>query len=71
MSSPTSPSRGSNSLFAATTAIVALLCCAPGPVFIGAGAWGLIGGWLGVACAVALAAAAGLLWHHWRGKRGC
>lgn len=48
-----------------------VLCCAVGPAAIGAAAGTAIGGWLGVACAVVLAAGAGLLLYRLRGKDRC
>lgn len=38
-----------------------ILCCVIGPVTIGVAACGLIGGWIGVACAIPLAGVAYLL----------
>jgi hypothetical protein len=52
-------------------ALVMVLCCAVGPAVVGAVAGSAIGGWLGIVCAVVLAAAAGLLLHRRRGKAGC
>jgi hypothetical protein len=52
-------------------AVAMVLCCAVGPAVVGAVAGPAIGGWLGIACAVALAAGAALLLHRRRGKAGC
>jgi hypothetical protein len=52
-------------------AVLMILCCAVGPAVVGAVAGSAVGGWLGIACAVALAAAAGLVLRRRRGKRGC
>jgi hypothetical protein len=48
-------------------AILMVLCCAVGPALIGAAAGSIIGGWLGIACAVILAGAGGLFLHR-RGR---
>jgi hypothetical protein len=50
--------------------ILMLLCCAVGPALIGAVAGAAIGGWLGIACAVVLAAGAGLGLHRLARRRG-
>lgn len=47
--------------------IVMVLCCAIGPAVIGAVAGTAIGGWLGIACAVVLAAVVGFVLHR-RGR---
>jgi hypothetical protein len=47
-----------------------VLCCAVGPAVIGAVAGSAIGGWLGIACAVLLAAGVGLVLHRRTRKRG-
>jgi hypothetical protein len=47
-----------------------VLCCAVGPAVIGAAAGSVIGGWLGIACAIVLAAGTGLMLHRRRGRRG-
>jgi hypothetical protein len=54
----------------AASGILMLLCCAVGPAVIGAVAGAAIGGWLGIACAVVLAAAAGLALHRRARRRG-
>ena len=41
--------------------VLMVLCCAVGPAVIGAVAGSAVGGWLGIACAVILAAAIGLV----------
>jgi hypothetical protein len=43
--------------------VLMVLCCAVGPAVIGAAAGSLVGGWLGIACAVILAAIVGLALH--------
>lgn len=50
--------------------VLMVLCCAVGPAVIGAVAGSAVGGWLGIACAVILAAAVGLLLHRRMRKRG-
>jgi hypothetical protein len=52
-------------------ALVMILCCAVGPAVIGAAAGSAIGGWLGIVCAVLLAAGAGLVIHRRRGRKSC
>ena len=54
----------------AGTGVLMVLCCAVGPAVIGAAAGGAIGGWLGIACAVVLAAAVALLLHRRARHRG-
>jgi outer membrane lipoprotein SlyB len=52
--------------------VLMVLCCAVGPAVIGAVAGSAIGGWLGIACAVILAAVVGLAVHRrTRGRDGC
>ena len=53
--------------------LLMVLCCAIGPAVIGAVAGSAIGGWLGIACAVILAAAVGLILHRRTRRRpgGC
>jgi hypothetical protein len=51
--------------------LVMVLCCAVGPAVIGAVAGSAIGGWLGVACAVVLAAIVGLVLHRRASTRRC
>ena len=43
--------------------VLMVVCCAVGPAVIGAVAGSAIGGWLGIACAVILAAGVGLVLH--------
>jgi outer membrane lipoprotein SlyB len=50
--------------------VLMVLCCAVGPAVIGAVAGSAVGGWLGIACAVILAAAVGLLLHRRMRKQG-
>jgi hypothetical protein len=69
MSANPKPGRGSNyALFGG--GLLMVLCCAVGPAVIGAAAGSAIGGWLGIACAVILAAAVGLILHR-RHRDGC
>ena len=52
--------------------VLMVLCCAVGPAVIGAVAGSAIGGWLGIACAVILAAVVGLFLHRrTRARGGC
>jgi hypothetical protein len=64
-----SPRRRSDAPLAAG-AVLMVLCCAVGPGVIGAVAGSAVGGWLGIACAVILAAAVGLLIHRRVRRRG-
>jgi hypothetical protein len=50
--------------------VLMVLCCAVGPAVIGAVAGTAIGGWLGIACAVILAAGVGLALHRRARRRG-
>jgi hypothetical protein len=50
--------------------VLMVLCCAVGPAVIGAVAGGAIGGWLGIACAVILAAVVGPVLHRRTRQRG-
>jgi outer membrane lipoprotein SlyB len=50
--------------------VLMVLCCAVGPAVIGAVAGSAIGGWLGIACAVILAAVVGLVLHRRTRRRG-
>jgi hypothetical protein len=50
--------------------LLMVLCCAVGPAVIGAVAGSAVGGWLGIACAVILAATVGLLLHRRNRRRG-
>jgi hypothetical protein len=52
--------------------VLMVLCCAVGPAVVGAVAGSAIGGWLGIACAVILAAGVGLVLHRrTRTSGGC
>ena len=52
--------------------LLIVLCCAVGLAVIGVVAGGVIGGWLGIACAIVLAAVAGvILYRRTRGRGGC
>jgi outer membrane lipoprotein SlyB len=50
--------------------VLMVVCCAVGPAVIGAVAGSAIGGWLGIACAVILAAVVGLILHRRTRSRG-
>jgi hypothetical protein len=50
--------------------LLMVLCCAVGPAVSGAVAGTVLGGWLGIACAVILAAVGGLLLHRWTRRPG-
>ena len=52
-------------------AILMIVCCAVGPAVIGAAAGSVIGGWLGIVCAVILAGAVGLFLHKRSRDNGC
>ena len=62
--------RRPDGLFAGA-AVVIVLCCAVGPAVLGAAAGAIIGGWLGVICAVVLAAGVGLVLFRRRGRGEC
>jgi hypothetical protein len=64
------PRRGGDGLLAGG-AFLMILCCAVGPAAVGAAAGSAVGGWLGIACAVLVAAIAGLVLHRRRGRQGC
>jgi amino acid transporter len=65
-------SRGRFDLTLIGGGVLMVLCCAVGPAVIGAVAGSAIGGWLGIACAVILAAVVGLALHRrTRGRGGC
>jgi hypothetical protein len=55
----------------AGAAVLMVLCCAVGPAVLGAAAGGIIGGWLGIVCAVVLAAGVGLVLYRRRGRGVC
>jgi hypothetical protein len=50
--------------------VLMVLCCAVGPAVIGAIAGTAIGGWLGIVCALILAAGVGLFLHRRARRRG-
>jgi hypothetical protein len=50
--------------------VLMVLCCAAGPAVIGAIAGTAIGGWLGIVCALILAACVGLFLHRRARRRG-
>ena len=50
--------------------LLMVLCCAVGPAVIGAVAGSAIGGWLGIACAVILAATVEFILHRRIRRRG-
>jgi hypothetical protein len=50
--------------------LLMVLCCAVGPAVLGAVAGGAIGGWLGIACAVIIAATVALVLHRRARRRG-
>jgi hypothetical protein len=62
MSADPKPRRGSD-IALVGGGLLMVLCCAVGPAVIGAVAGSAIGVWLGIACAVILAAAVGLVLH--------
>lgn len=71
MSADERPARRGDGLLAGG-ALLMVLCCAVLPAVIGAAAGSAVGGWLGIACAVLLAAGAGLYIHRRRrDRRGC
>jgi hypothetical protein len=65
----TEPGRGSNAALAGA-GVLMVLCCAVGPAVIGAVAGSAIRGWLGIACAVVVAAVVGLVVHRRTRRRG-
>ena len=62
MSANPKPRRGANYALLGG-GVLMVVCCAVGPAVIGAVAGSAIGGWLGVTCAVILAAVVGLILH--------
>jgi hypothetical protein len=65
-------SRGRSDVALIGGGVLMVLCCAVGPAVIGAVAGTAVGGWLGIACAVILAAAIGLvLQRRMRQDGGC
>jgi hypothetical protein len=69
MSTRNGPRRRADAALAGA-GVLMILCCAVGPAVIGAVAGSAIGGWLGIACAVILAAAVGLILHRRTRRRG-
>jgi hypothetical protein len=63
-------SRGRSDVALIGGGVLMVLCCAVGPAVIGAVAGTAVGGWLGIACAVILAAAIGLLLQRRTRKQG-
>jgi hypothetical protein len=63
------PRRRSDAVFAGASVLM-VLCCAVGPAVIGAVAGSAIRGWLGIACAVVLAAIVGVVLHRRARRRG-
>jgi hypothetical protein len=55
---------------AAGAAVAMVFCCAVGPAVLGAAAGGIVGGWLGIACAVVLATVVGAVLYR-RGRGSC
>jgi hypothetical protein len=68
--STTNQPRGRSDYALVGGGVLMVLCCAVGPAVIGAVAGSAIGGWLGIACAVILAAAVGLVLHRRTRRRG-
>ena len=69
MSAGRGPGRGSDVALVGG-GVLMILCCAVGPAVIGAVAGSAIGGWLGIACAVIVAAAVGLILQRRTKRRG-
>jgi hypothetical protein len=63
-------SRRSDSVFAGA-ALLMVLCCAVAPAVAGAAIGSLVGGWLGIACAVIAAAGIALYLVSRRGRGRC
>lgn len=70
MSSESKPSRKVDAALGGA-AILLIACCAVGPAVIGAAVGSVIGGWVGIVCAVVLAGAVGLLLHKRSRSKGC
>jgi uncharacterized membrane protein YccC len=70
MSAAPKPSRKIDAALG-SAAVLMILCCAIGPAVIGAAAGSFIGGWLGIACAVVLAAGVAPLLHRRNKNRSC
>lgn len=68
--SPGNPGRRRSDLALAGGGMLIVLCCAVGPAAVAAVAGSIIGGWLGVACAVVLAAGVGLVLQRRGRNRG-
>jgi hypothetical protein len=68
MSAPASKRSGSDPLIAGG-ALLMVICCAVGPAVLGAAAGSLIGGWLGIVCALLIAGAVALVLRR-RTRRG-
>jgi outer membrane lipoprotein SlyB len=68
--STTNQPRGRSDYALVGGGLLMVLCCAVGPAVIGAVTGNAIGGWLGMACAVILAAAVGLVLHRRTRRRG-
>jgi hypothetical protein len=64
------PSSNRSDAVLAGAGVLMVLCCAVGPALVGAVAGSAIGGWVGVACAVVLAAGLGVLMHRRSRRRG-
>lgn len=62
--------RRADAALAAGGGVLMVLCCAVGPAVIGAVAGTAIGGWLGIVCALILAAGIGLFLHRRARRRG-
>jgi Mn2+/Fe2+ NRAMP family transporter len=69
MGATNEPRRRSDAALAGA-GVLMILCCAVGPAVFGAVAGSVIGGWPGIACAVILAAAVGLILHRRTRRRG-
>lgn len=59
--SPSDQPRRSTDVALIGGGLLMVLCCAVGPAVIGAVAGSAIGGWLGIVCAIILAAVVGLV----------
>jgi hypothetical protein len=65
----TGPTRRTDAALAGA-GVLMVLCCAVGPAVIGAIGGAAIGGWLGIACAMLIAALVGLFVHRRMRSRG-
>lgn len=70
MNAEPKPNRKADGALAGTVLLM-ILCCAVGPAVLGAAAGSLVGGWLGVVCALALAAGVVVVMHRRRRGTGC